>query len=138
MTRKLTLLSVFTTMLFLAANSYAMHFTLNLGDDITANKDSISFAYDLYSRNGGSDVNEEHHKMTLEGIYLDKTQEAIRALSSLLADITPIDSMSGMHSTMSFGYVKADGTKVAPASCLNIQARMEMNVLLNEAGCIVS
>lgn len=138
MTRNITLLSLFTCMLLLAANSYAMHFTLNLSDDIIANKDRISIAYDLYSRNGAGDVNEQHDQMALEKIYLDKTQEAISGLNTMIASITPIDSMTGTHSTMSFGYVKADGTKVSPASCQNIQARMEMNVMLSEAGCVAS
>ncbi len=138
MTRNTTLLAVFTGMFLLTANCYAMHFNLNLGDDITANKDRISVAYNVYYKNGGFDVEERNMQWGLDGVYLDKTQQALEAVNSMLADITPIDSINGTHSTMSFGYVKADGTKVSPASCQNIQARMEMNIALTEAGCVVN
>ena len=138
MTRNITLLSLFTCMLSLAANSYAMHLNLTLGDDIIANKDRISYAYEVFYKTGGSDINEQHMQMALDGIYLDKTQEAISGLSAMLASITPVDCITGQHSTLNFGYVKADGTKVSTASCQNIQARMEMNVVLTEAGCVVS
>lgn len=121
--------------LLLTANSYAMHVSLTLSDDIIANKDRVSYAYDVNYKNGGADVEVRNMHMTVEGIYLEKTKEAINALSSMLADITPIDGSTGQHSTLSFGYVKADGTKVWPSSCQNIPAKMEMNLVMNETGC---
>ena len=121
----------------LATSAFAMQISVGLSDDITANKDAINIAFDIYTSQGPG-INLKNVSMDIKAVPFDKFQSLMTSLNLMLADANPVDAINGEHSQVTLGYQKADGTIVTPASCQNILARPVMNIELSESGCIVS
>lgn len=137
MIRKLTLLSLFTSTMLLAANTYAMHMNVILGDDIISNKDIISFTYATYYKDQHGKTTEESNSVMTADLATDKFQNFIHAMNGAWANENPT-ATNGEYTAFTFGYIKADGTKALPVSCQLIPAKIEMNITFNEAGCVIS
>ncbi len=136
MKRKLAMITLLTNMLLMSHQSYAFNINVTLGDDIIKNHNKLNFAYNLFYKDNPADVFVQNQSMSVDGLPQDVFGKMITNMNKAYASITPIDSMTGAHSTISLGYIKADGSKVIPPSCENIQAKMVMTILLNEAGCV--
>ncbi len=128
-------ISFVTASTLFISSAYAMQLNVTVGDEIKNNRDQPSFSYDLYYNVSG--VSQQQLNSKISGLPAEKVPAFLATFKDLFAEIQPVDSVNGKHSQIAFGYTKADGTEIYPASCQTIIAKPIMNITFNENGCIV-
>lgn len=135
MFKKLTRLLLIAVLTLAASQTFAMTLNVSLGPDIINNHDKIIFAYDLYTDVKGSSFTQFKSSVDL---LPENAAKYFDSMKPYFAKITPMIAPNKTRSTLTFGYIKADGTTVYPGTCKKFKAKNVVNVVFSESGCIVN
>lgn len=113
----------------------AMNINIMVADELINNQVELSFSYDLYYNS--SLIGESHTSGLYSGIDMRNLARFSRFINQSLAEIEPVNSMTGKNSTLTVSYHTKNGAEIFPASCNNIIAKTNMAITISEQGCLL-
>lgn len=125
----------------LSTAAFATQINLTVGNDLVTAKDTLNINRDFFTGTGFSSgsVNVEESQLSLTAVPLDYVPVLMSHLNESLQNKTIVDQPELGHiSTLTLGYRK-DGKDIYPINCkINVAGKNVINIVINEAGCVVS